>query len=181
MHTCLHYLCTDCRDLLHFSFPELHLLVVLCLLVWAAFWPAVSGTGFHRCQGAHLLLQGLIPGSSRVSGDGQRQSHPQVPCLVCQGWAELQCMPTCSEFNYCRRNEPSGCCPTMAVGPINGWCIVSAVPCVASCLWGLWQLRCCSRAWLWDPSSPQTSPDQRYWSGLGASASHMYERLMGSG
>lgn len=38
-------------------------------------------------------------------------------------------------------------------------------------------------AWLWAPSSPQTSPDQRYWrelGGLGASASHVCKKLMGS-
>lgn len=106
---------------------------------------------------------------------GGRQSHPQVPCLACQGWAELKCRPACSEFNYCRKNEPSSCSPTTAVRPINGWCIVSEVPCVAHCLW---QLRCCSRAWLWDLGSPQTSPDRRYWSelaGLGASASNTYK------
>lgn len=46
------------------------------------------------------------------------------------------------------------------------------------------QLRCCSNAWLWDPDSPQTSPDQRYWrelAGLGANASHMCKKLMESG
>lgn len=63
-YTCLDDLCKDCRDLLLFSFTELQLLIVLCLLVWAAFWPVMSETGFHRCQEAHLLLQGLIPGSS---------------------------------------------------------------------------------------------------------------------
>lgn len=85
VYTCLDDLCKDCRDLLLFSFTDLQLLIVLCLLVWAAFWPVMSETGFHRCQEAHLLLQGLIPGSSSVSGDGQEAVSPSGALLGVPG------------------------------------------------------------------------------------------------
>lgn len=47
--------------------------------------PAMSETDFHRCQEAHLLFQGLIPGSSSVSGDGQEAISPSGALLGVPG------------------------------------------------------------------------------------------------